>query len=115
MAVFGRYSFRPSGQWIGEQACASPVEAAPQLWVLEDPKGPRPPSDFEIDAAVVRHKFADISKRTTLAKFRFGAPDYDRWAIIYGRVEQRKGDDVKKAKANLLIRGSGVIVFVTPE
>ena len=48
-------------------------------------------------------------------KFRFGTPDYDRWAVIYGRVEQRKGDDTKKAPANLVIRGSGVIVFVTPD
>jgi hypothetical protein len=116
VAVFGRYSYRTNGRWIGEQACAPAVEGPAQFWLLEDPdRSPRPPQDFEIDGAAVRRKFVDILKRTALGKFRFGNPDYDRWAVIYGRVEQRKGEDAKKAPANLLIRGSGVIVFVTPE
>jgi hypothetical protein len=115
-AIFGRYSYRSNGRWIGEQACSPPIDAPPQLWLLEDSRdGPHPPADFEIDAAQIRRKFADISKRTQLGKFRFGTPDYDRWAVVYGRVEQRKGEDAKRAPANLVIRGSGVIVFVSPE
>ncbi len=115
-AVFGRYSYRSNGRWIGEQACAPPISGPPELWLMEDTKdGPRPPDDFEIDGAQIHRKFADISKRTSLGKFRFGTPDYDRWAVVYGRVEPRKGDDAKKAPANLIFRGSGVIVFVSPE
>ena len=114
VAVFGRYSFRTTGRWIGEQACAPAVEGPAQLWLAEDTAAPHPPADFEIDGAAVHRKFVDISKRTSLGKFRFGTPDYDRWAVVYGRVQQRKGDDARKAPANLLIRGSGVIVFVEP-
>lgn len=115
-AILGRYSYRTTGRWIGEQACAPPLDGPPQLWLTEDLKdAPKPPANFEIDGVAVRRKFADMTKRTSLGKFRFGTPDYDRWAVIYGRVEQRKGDDAKKAPANLVIRGSGVIVFVPTE
>lgn len=116
LAVFGRYSFRTTGRWVGEQACAPPIDAPPELWLVEDPKeAPHPPADFEIDGTALHRKFLDMTKHTSLGKFRFGTPDYDRWAVIYGRVEPRKGDDAKKAPANLLIRGSGVIVYVSPE
>jgi hypothetical protein len=115
VAVLGRYSYRTTGRWIGEQACAPVVEGPTQLWLMDDPKdGPHPPADFEIDGAAVRRIFPDMLKRTALGKFRFGTPDYDKWAVIYGRVEQRKGDDARKAPANLVIRGSGVIVYVSP-
>ena len=52
-------------------------------------------------------------KKTALGKFRFGTPEYDRWAVVYGRVVARKDD--KKAAADLVFRGDGVIVFLTTE
>jgi hypothetical protein len=64
-----------------------------------------------MDATAVHHKIVEIARHTSLGKFRFGTPDYDRWAVIYGRVEPRKTED-KKGAANLVIRGNGVIVFV---
>jgi len=85
------------------------------LWLTEDAKGaPKPPDDFELDAAILRRKLADIQRHTSLAKIKFGNPDYDRWAVAYGRIETRKGDDLKQAAANLVFRGSGVLVFMTP-
>ena len=115
-AVLGRYSFRANGRWIAEQACSPATDALPELRLLEDLKdGPKPPGNFEIDGVELRKKFAEITRRTSLGKFRFGTADYDRWAVIYGRVEARKGEDAKKAPANLVIRGNGVIVFLTPE
>ena len=60
-------------------------------------------------------KLTEITRRTALGKFRFGTPGYDRWAVIYGRVEARKGEDAKKAPANLVIRGASVILFLTTE
>jgi hypothetical protein len=124
VAVLGRYSFREVGSWVGEQLCepaagtaptqlASTTSATPaQLWLVEDPiDGPRLPEHFDMDAAAVHHKMVEMARHTTLGKFRFGTPDYDRWAVIYGRVEPRKTDD-KKGAANLVIRGTGVIVFV---
>jgi hypothetical protein len=115
VAVIGRYSFREHGRWIGEQECVPATDTSPaQLWLLEDSKdGPKPPSNFDLDGVVLNRKLAQVQRHTTLGKFRFGTPDYDRWAVIYGRVEARKGDDAKKAPANLVYRGSGVIVVLT--
>ena len=83
---------------------------------MEDAKdGPKPPESFDLDGAAVHRKLAAMERHTSLGKFRFGTPDYDRWAVIYGRIESRKGDDAKKAPANLVYRGSGVILFLTPD
>ncbi len=116
VAVLGRYSFRENGRWVGEQTCAPPVTAPLQLWLIEDAKtAPKPPEDFELDGVVLKRKFTELQHRSPLGKFRFGTSEYDRWAVIYGRVEGRKGDDAKKAAANLIIRGDGVIIVLTPE
>jgi hypothetical protein len=116
VAVIGRYSFRTTGRWVDEQSCAPPVTVPLQLSIVEDSKGaPKPPDNFELDGVELKRKFVALQRRTPLGKFRFGTPDYDRWAVIYGRVEGRKGDDAKKAAANLVIRGDGVIIVLTPE
>jgi hypothetical protein len=115
VAVIGRYSFREDGSWVSEQVCDPANQRPPQFWLVEDSNGgPKLPENFILDAAAIRRKLADIGKRTSLGKFRFGTPDYDRWAVIYGRVEPGKDGD-KKASGNLVIRGSGVVVFVQPE
>jgi hypothetical protein len=114
VAVLGRYSFRQQGRWLSEQSCEGQPGSEAKLWLVEDTKdGPRPPSDFELDASAVERKWAEVRKRTSLAKFRFGTPDYDRWAVIFGRVEARRGDASKTAPADLVFRGDGVVVFLT--
>jgi hypothetical protein len=116
VAVLGRYSFRKDGRWIGEQTCAPSSTNPPLLWLAEDSTdGPKPPADFELDANVLNRKFAELVKHTVLGKFRFGTPDYDRWAVVYGRVALRKGNDAAKAPADLVFRGSGVVIFLTTE
>lgn len=113
VAALGRYSFRENGRWLGEQACDDSAVALPTMWLAEDIKdGPRPPADFILDGAALERKLADVRKHTALGKFRFGTPDYDRWAVVFGRVEPRKGDAAKKAPADLVFRGDGVIVFL---
>ena len=74
-----------------------------------------PPRDYEIDAAVLKRKRIEMERHTSLGKFRFGTQDYDRWAIVYGRIELRKGDDAKIAAANLVFRGSGVVLILPNE
>ena len=107
IAVFGRYSYRTTGRWIGEDAC--------QLPIVEDLQdAPRPPANFALDNVVLHREWMEMKKHTSLGKFRFGTPDYDRWAVIYGRV-QKHGDDAKKPAADLVIRGSGAIVFLNPD
>ena len=116
VVVAGRYSFRQNGRWIGEQACDPASPAPPILWLMEDSRNaPKPPDDFQLDAVALHRKFAEIQRHTSLGKFKFGSPDYDRWAVIYGRVEARKGDAARQAAANLVYRGSGVVVFLNPE
>ena len=76
--------------------------------------GPRPPEHFEIDAVALQRKFTEMMRHTSLGKFRFATPDYDRWAVIWGKVEARKGEAAKKAPADLVFRGSGVVFFLNP-
>jgi hypothetical protein len=115
VAALGRYSFREKGRWLSEESCGDGAAATPTLWLVEDTNnGPRPPDNFEMDGIVLEHKLAEIRKRTALGKFRFGTPDYDRWAVVYGRVETRKGDAAKIAPADLTFRGDGVVVFLNP-
>jgi hypothetical protein len=116
VAVIGRYSFRETGRSLGEQACDPPLEVQTQLSLVEDVyRGPKPPGNFELDGVAVNRKLAQIRRRTTLGKFRFGTPDYDRWAVVYGEVKLRQGDDAKKTPANLVFRGDGVVLFLTPD
>ena len=119
VAVLGRYSFRRDGRWIGEESCDPATTAPPMLWLTEDGiEGPKPPANFEFDSAVLNKKFAALTRHTALGKFRFGNPEYDRWAVIYGRVvprNSRKTDAPPKAAAELVFRGNGVIVFLTTE
>ena len=132
VAVVGRYSFRENGRWLSEQACETGKEGsqavpAPMLWLTEDGNdGPRPSGDFAIDSVALDRKFTELRRRTSLGKFRFGAPDYDRWALVYGKVELRKNQSAPPAAgrknepaergpapADLVFRGSGVVLFLT--
>jgi hypothetical protein len=116
VTVVARYSFRLNGRWISEQSCNSASAAPPVLWLAENATGaPKPPADFELDAAVLHRKLREIQRHTSLGKFKFGNPEYDRWAMVYGRVEARQGDALKQAAASLVYRGSGAIVFLAPE
>jgi hypothetical protein len=114
--VLGRLSYRENGRWMSEQTCDPAAPAPPELWLLESSRdGPMPPRDYEIDAVVLKRKRIEMERHTSLGKFRFGTQDYDRWAIVYGRVEPRKGDDAKTAPANLVFRGSGVVLILPNE
>lgn len=109
VAVLGRYSYRSSGRWVGEQYCQPALGGAATLVLIEESDAPKLPPTFALDGSVLHRKLADVQHRTSLGKFRFGTPDYDRWAVVYGRVEKRP------ASATLVFRGSGVVVFLTGE
>ena len=112
VAVMGRYSFRTSAHWLDQQGCPVAAGTPASLWLVEDLKdAPKAPDIFEFDAVELDKKLVDI-QRTALGKFRFGSTDYDRWAVIYGRVDTRKGEEAKKFAANLVIRGNAMIIFL---
>jgi hypothetical protein len=133
VAVVGRYSFRESGRYLGEDACESGAAPGTFAWprVLKlslDPKdAPKLPDPFDLDGAAADRKLKLIRKTTALGKFRFGSIEYDRWAIVYGRVERSLQPDLpppgsqpaksglEPAPARLLYRGDGLIFFVAGE
>jgi hypothetical protein len=116
VAALGRYSFRAEGRWLDEQACDPAAASPPRLRLVEDAEGgPKPAGNLELDGSAVRRKLAEVQKRTSLGKFRFGSSDYDRWAVAFGRVEAGAGGEAGGAGPALVFRGSGVLVFLTPE
>jgi hypothetical protein len=119
VALIGRFSFRSHGRWLGEEACEfKPSSGEPTrtgvIAIATDPKtAPEAPPVLRIDDISAGQKLQRIKRRTALQKFRFGSSDYDRWAIIYGRIERkdRKGG----APIQISIHGDGVIVFLRDE
>jgi hypothetical protein len=113
VAVVGRYSYRTNAHWLDQQGCQPAPDPAPALWVVENLNdGPKAPSVFQFDAAELDKRLLEVQQHTPLGKFRFGSTDYDRWAVVYGRVELRKGEDAAKFGANLVIRGNAMIIFL---
>jgi len=115
LAVLGRYSYRENGLWIGQQACEPAISGPAQIRLVEDARGgPKSPEPFDMDGAALRRKLTDVERHTTLGKFRFGTTDFDRWAVVWGRVETRKPDE-DKSPARLVFRGDGVVIFLRPD
>lgn len=114
IAVLGRYSFRSTARWIAEDACEN-NQPGVELSMVEDLKdAPKPPDQLILDSASLKKKFLDIQSRSKLGNFRFGTSDYDRWAVVYGRIEPAKGNESRKSAGVLVFRGSSVIIVITP-
>ena len=62
-----------------------------------------------LDSAAVAKLIKAIQQRTALAKFRFGTPDFDRWAVVYGLVEPGKRPE---DGPQLLCAGDSVVMFL---
>jgi len=131
VAVLGRYSFRSSGRYLSESSCESVAQktsaAGPGALRLEvdSKEAPKLPESFDIDAGTTDRKLRLIRKATTLGKFRFGSLEYDRWAIVYGRVEpapdspsspsEKTKPELEPPSARLVYRGDGLIFFLSGE
>ena len=133
VALLGRYSFRENGRFLSESGCQSKLTSGTFEWpaavrlATDADAGPKPPENFDIDTAATSRKLQLVRKATTLGKFRFGSLEYDRWAIVYGRVEAAKEFDsppqglkpaksgLEPAPAQLLYRGDGLIFFLSAD
>jgi hypothetical protein len=135
VAVVGRFSSRQAGRWLGEQKCSQKLVIGDQewpnaFWLVYDPAdAPKPPAVLAVDAPLLAQKLRTVKLGTDLTKFRFGSPDYDNWAVVYGRIETRK--DLVTATANgtrkngfgygessparLVCHGDAVVIFLNDE
>ncbi|MFB3827148.1 MAG: hypothetical protein ACE15B_10280 [Bryobacteraceae bacterium] len=90
VALAGRFSFRENGRYVSEENCPAAQGWPGSIQVaFDDKQAPKAPPVLTVDAAALDRKMKVIRQHTALAKFRFGSPWYDRWAVIYGRVEFR--------------------------
>lgn len=97
VAAVGRYSMRQNGRSMAEEKCTLPLNSDAKV-------APRLPETVAINQARLDSKLREVRKTTSLATFRFGSPDYDRWALVYGRIETKP--------ARLLYRGDGEIILL---
>ena len=135
VAVVGRFSSRQTGRWLGEQKCDRKLVAGGQewpnaFWVTYDPAAaPEPPTVLAVDATLLAQKLRAMKLGTSLTKLPFGSPDYDNWAVVYGRVETRKdlvtvtGSGTRKngfgygesSPARLICHGDAVVIFLNDD
>ena len=135
VAVVGRFSSRQTGRWLGEQKCDRKLVAGGQewpnaFWVTYDPAAaPEPPTVLAVDATLLAQKLRAVKLGTSLTKLPFGSPDYDNWAVVYGRVETRKdlvtvtGSGTRKngfgygesSPARLICHGDAVVIFLNDD
>jgi hypothetical protein len=105
MALLGRYSFREGGpkkgRWLDQEGCGV------IRLVLDAKNAPKPAEPVAFLEPALENKLATIRQHTTLAKFRFGSPDYDRWAVVIGRLEGSTGQELQ-----LVYRGDGAVFFL---
>jgi hypothetical protein len=126
VAVVGRFSYRDAGRFLSEKMCDStkseghPDPAA--ILVLYDSKSaPKPPHDLYFDRSLIDKELEVIRRQTSLASFRFGSQDYDRWAVVYGRIEMNNesaprskavANEFEPAPAKMICSSSTVVVFL---
>lgn len=118
-AVVGRFSFREHGHYLSESACPrGPDGAAPVVFeiVYDGKTGPVPPARLGFGQALVESKLASVQAKTRLAEFRFGAAEYDRWALVFGRIgpppaQKEKGEQSGRKEFS---RTDGRIVCRSP-
>lgn len=131
LAIVGRFSFREdNGRFLSEANCGAQANSGDSAWptvlrlAFNTESAPKPPQPMVLDEQAILGKLKEVRKATALREFRFGSPDYDRWALVFGRIDPVKEftahakpaavqkDGLGPAPADLVCRGDGVIVFL---
>jgi hypothetical protein len=111
VALLGRYSFRETGprkgRWLQQEGCQGKGVPGMILLSLDTETAPKPPDQVAIDEPALEKKLSEMRQHTSLGKFRFGSADYDRWAVVIGRMERRGEEDFR-----LTYRGDGAVFFL---
>jgi hypothetical protein len=116
VAVVGRYSLRETGRLLGEDDCsyagpASSTAAKPAVVTLRlDRSGaPHLAAAFAVEAPKLDEKVRLVHAHSRLENFPFGTPDYDRWAVVYGKFEMQAN---QPARAVLRYAGDSYVIFL---
>jgi hypothetical protein len=123
LALIGRYSFREAGpqkgRWLDQEACDGKSGRGTIRLLLDPENAPKPPEQIAIDETALEKRMTEIREHTTLGKFRFGSPDYDRWAVVIGRMDQVEGESLPLNSSpltshsfRLTYRGDGAVLFL---
>jgi hypothetical protein len=119
VAIVGRFSYREEGRFMSEEACEGLKTGDPassKVPVFFDIKAAPKPESSSIDRSLVYKELEIIRRHTSLANFRFGSEDYDRWAVAYGRVELSAKNSGKKfdhTPAKFICASASMVVFLT--
>jgi hypothetical protein len=110
--LLGRLSSRESGRFLGEEKCAD--GGKPALLELHSDRqaGPLPDGSIDVDTAAVERSITEMKKSTPLHTFPFGSGDFDRWAIVYGRVASVPAPP---KPGRLVLRSDSLIIFVNDQ
>lgn len=103
LAIAGRYSMRNGAHWISQE-CGAGKSVKLRL-LLDAQEAPHLPQNAALNERAAQEKLRQVHRSTSLEKFRFGSPDYDRWAVVFGSL-QRSGNEF-----HLSYRGDGVVFF----
>jgi len=128
VAVVGRFSFRQEGRFLSEKACDSTKrEGGPDPAVIlvayDSKSAPKPTPNLYFDRSLIDKELELIRRQTSLASFRFGSQDYDRWAVVYGRIEMNKDstpgskplrNEFEPAAARIICSNSMVVFLAQP-
>ena len=126
VAVVGRFSYREEGKFLSEKKCDSMKseghpDPAALLVVYDSKSAPKPARDLYFDRSLVDKELELIRRQTSLASFRFGSQDYDRWAVVYGRIEMNKDSaprskplrsEFEPAAATIICTSKSMVVFL---
>ncbi len=116
IAIVGRYSSRETGRLLGEDDCSyagrpavTPVKPAVVALRLDRAGAPHLAAAFSVEAPSLDAKIRLVHAHTQLGEFPFGTPDYDRWAVVYGRFETQPS---RPGLAILRYAGDGYVIFL---
>ena len=132
IAVIGRYSFRQTGRFLSEDVCSHKTGSPALQWrsvlqvSFDEKSAPKPPEHMELDPHAVYRELRAIEQHTALAHIPFGTPDYDRWAVVWGRIEVareflsgaapvKSSSTFAPAPAGLIAVSDTVVMFIEPD